>query len=372
MKLEDYTFEGAGAILTPALAVYADKVDANIETALRMMDGDANRWRPHLKTAKMRWVVERLLHYGVRQFKCATTRELAMACESGAPDVLVAFPLTGPHARRVMEIAEEHPGTRVSVLVENAAQAELWHGSEIGIFVDVNPGMDRTGVGQDDAGGILALARGAGRQFRGVHYYDGHVTMPALEESQQLALAGYQRLMQLIAMLTDAGVRVGEVITAGTPAMPCSLCFEGFSSGAFVHRVSPGTIVFNDVTSLAQMAGRGFQAAALVIATVVSHPKAGRVTCDAGHKSVSADAGVPTCVVVGHDEFEPLRPSEEHLPIAVPADDVPAIGELLYLLPKHICPSVNLFDEALLIRDGRVVRVEPIAARGHERALTLV
>ena len=372
MKLEDYTFEGAEALLTPALAVYADKVDANIEAALRMMNGDANRWRPHLKTAKMRWVIERLLHYGVRDFKCATTRELAMACESGAPDVLIAFPLTGPHARRVMEIAEEHPGTRVAVLVENAGQAALWSGSNIGIFVDVNPGMDRTGVGQHDAAEIIGLAHAAGKHFRGIHYYDGHISMPALEESRLLARAGYDRLMQLVANLDGAGLRVQEVITAGTPAMPCSLDYAGFASGLFVHRVSPGTIVFNDATSLVQMAGYGFQAAALVIATVVSHPAAGRVTCDAGHKSVSADAGVPTCVVVGHSDFEPLKPSEEHLPIAVPADDVPAIGSLLYLLPKHICPTVNLFDEALLVRDGRVVRIEPVAARGHERALTLV
>jgi D-serine deaminase-like pyridoxal phosphate-dependent protein len=372
MKLEDYTFEEAEAILTPALAVYADKVDANIEAALRMMDGDANRWRPHLKTAKMRWVIERLLHDGVRQFKCATTRELAMACESGAPDVLVAFPLTGPHARRVMEIAEEHPGTRVSVLVENAAQAALWRGSDIGIFIDVNPGMDRTGVGQEDASGIIALAQSAGTHFRGIHYYDGHVTAPSMSDRERLAYAGYDRLMGLVAKLTDAGLRVGEVITAGTPAMPCSLSYAGFTSGAFVHRVSPGTIVFNDVNSLAQLPGYGFQAAALVIATVVSHPAPGRVTCDAGHKSVSADAGVPTCVVVGHRDFEPLKPSEEHLPIAVGAHDAPAIGELLYLLPKHICPSVNLFDEALLIRDRRVTRIEPVAARGHERALTLV
>ena len=193
-----------------------------------------------------------------------------------------------------------------------------------------------------------------------------------MADRERLAYAGYDRLMGLIARLIDTGLRVGEVITAGTPAMPCSLSYAGFTSGGFVHRVSPGTSVFNDVTSLAQLPDYGFQAAALVIATVVSYPAPGRVTCDAGHKSVSADAGVPTCAVVGHSDFEPLKPSEEHLPIAVPTYDVPAIGELLYLLPKHICPSVNLFDEALLIRDRRVVRIEPIVARGHEPALTLV
>ena len=186
MKLEDYTFKNAGAILTPALAVYADKVDANIEAALRMMNGDANRWRPHIKTVKMQWVIERLLHYGVRQFKCATTRELAMACAAGAPDVLLAFPVTGPHARRVREIADEHNGTRVSVLVENAAQAALWRDSHIGIFVDVNPGMDRTGVRQNDADGILGTGsrRGAAvpgpSLLRRTHHHAGTRGKPAI------------------------------------------------------------------------------------------------------------------------------------------------------------------------------------------------
>ncbi len=371
MKLEDYMFADARTILTPALAVYADKVDANIEAALRMMGGDANRWRPHLKTAKMPWVVERLLHYGVRQFKCATTRELAMACESGAPDVLVAFPLTGPHARRVMGIAKEYPATRVSVLVENAEQTASWSDAEIGIFIDVNPGMDRTGVGREDATQIVWLASAAGKRFRGVHYYDGHITALEIEERGRTAAAGYDRLISLLAKLRGAGVRAEEIITAGTPAMPCSLKYPGFQGSEFVHRVSPGTIVFNDLTSLAQLPGYGFQAAALVVATVVSHPTPGRVTCDAGHKSVSADAGVPTCAVVGHESFEPLKPSEEHLPIAVPAGDEPVIGELLYLLPKHVCPTVNLFDEALLIRDGRIEHIEEVAARGHEGAMAL-
>ncbi len=94
------------------------------------------------------------------------------------------------------------------------------------------------------------------------------------------------------------------------------------------------------------------------------------MTCNAGHKSVSADAGVPTCAVIGRPQLEPLKPSEEHLPIQVGAGaEVPLIGEALYLLPRHICPSVNQFDEALLIRDGKVEGMERVAARGHEPAL---
>jgi D-serine deaminase-like pyridoxal phosphate-dependent protein len=103
---------------------------------------------------------------------------------------------------------------------------------------------------------------------------------------------------------------------------------------------------------------------------VVSHPRAGIVTCDAGHKTVSADAGVPTCVVVGHPELTPLTPSEEHLPLAVAEGAAgPQIGDALFLLPRHICTTVNNFDDALLVRNGKVEGVEKVSARGREAPL---
>lgn len=366
--LDGYRIRGADHILTPALVVYPEQVHANIQAALSIMGGDANRWRPHLKTAKMAWVVRQLLAHGVQQFKCATTAELRMACAAGAPDVLVAFPLVAAHVQRVREIAGEFPGCRISVLVENAEQTALWHGSPIDFFIDVNPGMDRTGIQQDHLASIVELSRGAGAKFRGIHYYDGHVTAADPREREREAHAGYGQLLEIVRALETAGIPPGEVITSGTPALPCSLSFEGLRTARFTHRASPGTIVFNDSSSLAQLPGYGFRPAALVLSSVVSHPAEGRVTCDAGHKAVSADAGVPTCSVLDHEDWTPLKPSEEHLPISVPSSAVPAIGEQLYLLPRHICPTVNLFDEALLVQNGEIAGAQPITARGHERS----
>jgi D-serine deaminase-like pyridoxal phosphate-dependent protein len=93
------------------------------------------------------------------------------------------------------------------------------------------------------------------------------------------------------------------------------------------------------------------------------------VTCDAGHKAVSADAGVPTCVVLGHPELTPLGPSEEHLPMKSAKLPGPAIGEVLYLLPRHVCPTVNNFDCALRVRNGQIEAVEKVSARGREEPL---
>lgn len=372
-SLDDYRINDLSRVQTPALVLYPAFIDSNIEATIQAMNGDANRWRPHVKTAKSSDVVRRLIAHGVKQFKCATTLELLTTCEAGASDVLVAYPMVGANARRVLEIGAMHPSVAVSVLAESTDQVRQWMGHPTGIFLDVNPGMDRTGIQQDHLSETVELAVLAGTQFRGIHYYDGQISEP--DPIQRLARAneGYKQLLKLIAALGDAGIPAGEVITAGTPAMPCSLAFAPFQSGAFVHRVSPGTLVYNDLTSLDQLSSiPGLRAAALVVATVVSHPKPGRFTCDAGHKSVSADAGVPTCAVLGHPDWIPGKPSEEHLPIdTADLQDVPTIGSAVYLLPKHICPSVNQFDFALAIEDGAVLCTVEMDARGHEGPLLL-
>jgi D-serine deaminase-like pyridoxal phosphate-dependent protein len=373
--LAPYRIENVEALLTPALAIYPEIVDHNIAVTLRLLDGDANRWRPHVKTAKLGFIIRRLAGHGIRQAKCSTTVELETACEAGMNDVLLAYPVVGAHAERVRKIADAHPGARISVLAENPAQTAAWRGCRVGIFIDVNPGMNRTGVEQEHIPEILDLARAiesAGLAFRGLHYYDGHLASQPMAEREALAHHGYDRLMEIAAAAERAGFRLEEVITSGTPAFPCSATYGPFRSGGFVHRASPGTVVYSDMTSQAQLPAEwGYRPAALVVSTVVSHPKPNRVTCDAGHKSVSADSGVPTCEVAGRPDLRPLKPSEEHLPIEVTDGfEPPAIGEALYLIPRHVCPTVNNFDDALIVSQGRVAGLERVTARGHASPLT--
>jgi D-serine deaminase-like pyridoxal phosphate-dependent protein len=202
-----------------------------------------------------------------------------------------------------------------------------------------------------------------------LHWYDGHISSGEPEEIRATAYKGYDRLMEIVKTVQAAGCQIEEVITSGTPVAPYAYSYAGFTNANFVHRISPGTVVYNDTSSLKQLDGFGYQPAAVVLSTVISHPLPERITCDAGHKSVSADAGVPTCAVIGHPELTPLKPSEEHLPVEGSVGATPAIGENLYLLPRHVCPSVNNFDEALMIVDGRVIGVERVNARGHENPL---
>jgi D-serine deaminase-like pyridoxal phosphate-dependent protein len=372
--LNDYRIRDAEEVATPALAIYPEFVDANIQTTLRLAGGDAGRLRPHVKTAKLAYIMRRWTAHGITHFKCSTSLELLTVCEAGAADALLAYPLVGAGARRVREIADQFAGVSISALVESVEQVAAWRDSRVGLFIDVNPGMDRTGIEQDATAEIIRLARAIeaiGQPFRGLHYYDGHLAKYAMAERTLVAHRGYDRLMEIISALDEAGVKIAEVITAGTPAFPCTLSYRGFKDAAFTHRASPGTVVYCDSTSLAQLpAEYGYRPAAVVISTVVSRPSAGRITCDAGHKTVSADAGTPTCGVLGRSELLPAKPSEEHLPVDVAEGaTVPGLGETLYLVPMHICPTVNNFDHALIVEGGRIVAVERVTARGREAPL---
>ena len=191
-------------VLTPALVVDLDAVRRNVKAVVDVI-GDVERYRPHLKTTKSRLVWRELLRAGINKFKVATTRELATLVETyhgeypGAEttppfrhlDVLVAYPAVGPSLARVGDIArrpENKARVRVSVLVEcEDAVNEL--PDDVGCFVDVNPGMNRTGIALDSKDGveftaIPATIRAAwirdsfhGKSpFRGVHYYEGHIS----------------------------------------------------------------------------------------------------------------------------------------------------------------------------------------------------
>lgn len=368
----DYRFPEATQLMTPALLIYPERVEANIEAMIRVLDGHVERWRPHIKTTKLEFVMRRLVERGVTHFKCATTLELVTACQAGATDLLVAYPVIGPNARRVREIIQEYPAIHFSVLVENPVQVETWRGSDIDLFIDINPGMNRTGIDQTLIDEIVSLAQQIielGLNLGGLHYYDGHTGGLELSAREAVAHAGYDQLMRIVERLESEGFTLPEVITAGTPSLPCALSYAAFREASFRHRVSPGTIVYSDCSSLAQLPrSYGFQPAALVLTTIVSHPSSTIYTCDAGHKAVSADAGVPTCVVMGHPDWQPRKPSEEHLPIEVPAEGAaPVVGELLYLLPRHVCPTVNNFNDAVLVQHGHLSELATVTARGREQ-----
>jgi D-serine deaminase-like pyridoxal phosphate-dependent protein len=365
-ELAEYEFEGAKDVLTPALVIYPSLVTANIRATIQRLGGDPDRWRPHVKTAKLAFVMKLLMASGIRNFKAATTLELRTLCELGASDVLMAYPATGYCRNRVAQLAMQYPNTKVSFLVDSIEAALGWKDKAAGWFVDINPGMNRTGMPETDVFKAVTIL-GGHESFRGLHYYDGHIHGDGPREIRDEATKGYAHLAELIHQLHNCDIEVPEVITSGTPTFGAAFDYSPLRAFGSIHRVSPGTVVYCDLNSLTEVpADSVYVPAALVLTTVVSKPSDDIVTCDAGHKSVSADAGVPTCAVLGHPEFEPQTPSEEHLTIKINGGVCPSVGDQLYLIPRHVCPTVNNFDEALLVQGGAIVGIDRVSARGRE------
>jgi len=352
---------------TPCLLIDLGRVRHNLATMAAALGGQLDRWRPHVKTCKVPEVLDLLLSAGLRQFKCATTREAAvLLARSREPiDLLVAMAHHGPNLERLRELAAAFPTHRLSVLTEDPEHAATiaQRAPALGLFLDFDPGYGRSGIPLSDGERAVATLRAAGRALRGAQCYEGHLRGDAASRSAGCRDV-YRRLLGRLAELPIPAPAAFEVVTSGTPTFPFALAEASLTR--FRHRVSPGTVVYWDTTS-AGFGIAGFAYAASVLTTVVSAPGPDRVTCDAGSKALDAASGDPCAVVVDHPHLRAATPSEEHLPLQRVAEGpMPAAGSRLRLWPRHVCPTVNLADEAVLVDGDRVLDVVPVRARGHE------
>jgi D-serine deaminase-like pyridoxal phosphate-dependent protein len=359
-------------LITPALVIDLDAVADNLAATITRVGGP-ERWRPHLKTSKQAVIIEAMLAAGLRRFKVATCDELELLLHTAGSvpvDVLLAYPVQRAAFAAALALARTYPPARVRLLADSPAHLDALAGwaRELDvkdtqpIVLDVDLGMHRTGTAPqlwselERMPGPLALT--------GLHGYDGHLPWSA----RDAAMAGYDQLCALATMLArrcSIEPASFELITSGTHSYAHALAHPGLQQGPGQHSVSPGTIVLSDRRSDAAAADIGLRQAAFVATRVISVGP-GRATLDAGSKAIAPDVAPPSCAVLEHPELEPQQPSEEHLPCRIPADaHGPALGELLWLIPEHVCTTVNLHREAVWIRDGRFAGVGPVAASGH-------
>lgn len=366
-------------LATPALLLDLDAVDHNI-AAMRARCG-ADRWRPHVKTFKCAAVLERLLHAGVTRCKVATLDELDLALRTAdtverpgvALDVLLAYPQHPDGLRAALARAAASPRARVQFLLDSPEHAEILAyalpitvpPTPLRVQLDVDVGMGRTGAAPEVwAAAARELAAMPGFEVTGLHGYEGQLEWDA----QTAAFAIYDRLCTLARELFAAGLGPDlEIVTSGTHSYALALAHPGLGGGPWRHQVSPGTLVLSDLRSHAAAADLGLQQAAHVVARVISRAP-GRLTLDAGSKAIAPDRPASRTRVVGWPSLHPRVASEEHLVVDIvdiDDDDIPALGDLLLLVPDHVCTTVNLYRRALLLRGGAVVGETAIEAASH-------
>src|SRR5262249_14684996 len=106
-----YTVRDTSAVFTPGLLFYKELIRRNIARAVEMA-GTRDRLRPHAKTHKTREIVRMELEAGITKHKCAPLAEAEMIAASGAPDVLIAYPIVGPNRNRLVQLIKAYPQCR--------------------------------------------------------------------------------------------------------------------------------------------------------------------------------------------------------------------------------------------------------------------
>lgn len=358
-----YSIKNIEEVDSPALVIYPDRVKENIRLITSMIDVD--RLRPHIKTHKTKEVSLMLMEVGVTKFKCATIAEAELLGMCGAPDVLLAYQPVGPKLQRFISLTINYPSTQFSCLVDHPlsaqkiSEAAIQANNVISVFIDINGGMNRTGIKADkEAMELYLLAEHLeGVEVKGFHIYDGHIRNTDLGKRKEESDIAFAAVEKIITGLKAKGVETPVVICGGTPTFPIHALRKDVEC-------SPGTFVYWDAGYKEQYKEQPFQPAALVVTRVISIPDSNKLCLDMGHKSVAAENDLNNrFVFLNAPQLKPLSQSEEHLVVAIGDNHSYKIGDVFYALPMHICPTCALYERALIVEDGVVKNEWKMAAR---------
>ena len=349
-----YIINDMAQLDTPALVVYPDRVRQNIAHAISMI-GDVSRLRPHVKTHKSREATQLLLEAGIRKFKCATIAEAEMLALCKAPDVLLAYQPNPAKMHRLLALMQAYPETQFACLVDNLATAETLSGNAVAlglvvpVYIDLNIGMNRTGTAPNES--VLTfyadLAKLPGVRPTGLHAYDGHLRDPNLEIRTQQCDAGFQPVQHIRDLLLAGGF-MPVIVVGGSPTFP-------IHARRLDVECSPGTFIYWDEGYQTLLPEQPFAPAALVVARVISFPGPTKLCIDLGHKSIAAESPLNQRVTfLNAPELQAIGQSEEHLVVDAGANHSYKIGDILYGLPHHICPTVALYERAFTVENGTV------------------
>ncbi len=364
-----YIVENIDAIDSPALLVYPERVEYNIRLMVDMV-GSVEKLRPHVKTYKMPEIVQMQQKNGIHKFKCATISEAEMLGNAGVKDVLLAYQPIGPKIGRLLSLAQMFPDTEFSTIIDNPETAGsmagqfAMAGSQIEVLIDLNVGMDRTGI-KPGEGAIELMKfchRLRGLDLKGFHVYDGHIRDKDLNVRQRRCDEAFFPVLDLKAKYLEIFDREPLIVAGGSPTFPIH-----------AHRAevecSPGTSLLWDWGYQHMFPDMTFKIAALVITRVISIIDKDTICLDLGHKAIAAENPLPRVHFLNAPDVNPVGQSEEHLVAKVPESAKYKPGQVFYGIPVHICPTVALYQEANIVRKNQVVNSWKIVSR--DRKITI-
>jgi len=407
-----YDIKNVDEVDSPALLVYPDRAEENIRRMIAMV-GDVRRLRPHMKTHKLPELIRLQLVHGITKFKCATIAEAEMTAACGAADVLLAHQPIGPKVQRFVELVRKFPATKFSTIADDAAviralsaaceQAQV----SVNVLLDIDCGMHRTGIEPGPRAVELyqlltsvhepfssplpphpTLSPGGGEGGRrpgeglvqdfnarvvsgksrpgimpgGLHAYDGHIRESNPHKRAEICEAAFAPVRALRQELQEAGLPVPCVVAGGTPTFPIHAQQSDVEC-------SPGTCVFWDASYEAKCPDMDFLNAALVLTRVVSKPGGNRLCLDLGHKAIASENPHPRVILLNLPDAKAVSHSEEHLVVETERAGEIELGACLYGVPWHVCPTVALHSEAVVLRDGRAQERWEVV--GRNRRLTI-
>jgi D-serine deaminase-like pyridoxal phosphate-dependent protein len=348
-----YTISNAAEIPSPALLVYPNRVEENIRRMIEIAGG-VDRLRPHMKTNKLPEVIRMHLGQGITKFKCATIAEAEMVAACLAPDVLLAYQPVGPNVGRFVQLIRAFPKTTFAALADDEgtiralSDAAVAAGVVVNLYLDLDCGMHRSGIAPGPRAVELyrLLASLPGLNAAGLHMYDGHIHDTDLVVRAEKCEAAFVQVEALRDELLRLGLPVPSVVVGGTPTFPLHARRPDVEC-------SPGTTVFWDLGYSTILPDLDFLPAILLLTRVVSRPGSNRLCLDLGHKAVASEIPHPRVGLMELPDVRAVGHSEEHLNLETDRASEFPVGSCLYGMPWHVCPTVALHNEAIVIRNGK-------------------
>lgn len=372
LELSNYELVDTSKLITPCVLVYPDLIRQNLEASLRIA-GDVSRLRPHVKTHKTPQIVQMQLELGITKHKCATLCEARMLAEQSVGEILVAYPQVGPAIAKFCSLVREFSAVKLATIVDDMGCAKQLgeclasHDLQADVYLDIDNGMHRTGIPAGESAKAIfeLLCDHPNMHAAGLHVYDGQNHQPSLTERQESVSELLKPILEMVEQLKASGREVPKLICGGTPTFGVFAGLDLQLEGTEIE-CSPGTCVLSDFNY-----GRdypdltGIQHAAVVMTRVISkQPGSGQFTCDLGNKAIAADPPAGSrCHFLGLDNAVEVKQNEEHLIVRCDNADDFQVGDVLYAIPAHICPTMALHRYVHVIRDGKHEDTWEVSAR---------